>query len=232
MKMRLAAITAFVVLYAGTPASAHRLDEYLQATTISLEKECVGVRVCLTPGVDVFQAVLAEIDTDGDGVISEAERQAYAGRVVRDLSLTVDGKRLPLRPVSSTFGSIDEMKEGLGEIVLEYSAEVPPGDPNRRLVFENHHQSRIAAYMVNCLLPDDPGIRVTGQSRDYEQSFYQLDYVQAGVRRSRPTPAPVSASSSSFRLFLGADAVILFGWLAFLWRRRAGAAERAASSGI
>ncbi|HEY2589918.1 MAG TPA: hypothetical protein VGI81_29510 [Tepidisphaeraceae bacterium] len=220
MKSRLAVIIAVVLLWVGTPAFAHRLDEYLQATTISLGTDRIAVRVCLTPGVDVFRAVLADIDADGDGVISEAERQAYARRVLHDLSLTLDGNRLPLRLVSSTFATIEEMKEGLGDIVLNVDAEVPPGGANRTLVFENQHQSRIAVYMVNCLLPDDPDIRVIAQSRNYEQSFYQLDYVQAGIRSTPPTPAPKSASWSTFRLFLGADGLVVFGWLAFLWQRR------------
>ena len=53
--------------------------------------------------------------------------------------------------------------------------------PNRRLIFENHHQSRIAAYLVNCLVPHDRDIRFVAQNRNQQQSFYQLDYVQAGV---------------------------------------------------
>ena len=42
----------------------------------------------LIPGVAVFSFVLASIDTNGDGVISEAEQRAYAERVLRDVSLT------------------------------------------------------------------------------------------------------------------------------------------------
>ena len=53
MKTRLAAAGA-ILLLAGTPASAHRLDEYLQATTISVEKDRVQAQIRLTPGVAVF----------------------------------------------------------------------------------------------------------------------------------------------------------------------------------
>ncbi len=75
------------------------------------------------------------------------------------------------------------MREGRGEIQLEFNADVPSGGPNRRLIFENHHQRRIAAYLVNCLVPRDLDIRVTAQNRNYRQSFYQLDYVQAQPQR-------------------------------------------------
>jgi hypothetical protein len=180
MKMRLAVAGALLLLV-GTPASAHRLDEYLQATTISVERDRVQAQIRLTPGVAVFRKVLANIDTDADGVISEAEQRAYAERVLRDLSLTIDGHRLQLRLVSLKFAKTEVMREGRGDIELEFDAEVPSGGPNRRLIFKNQHQSRIAAYLVNCLVPRDPDIRVTAQNRNYRQSFYQLDYVQAGV---------------------------------------------------
>jgi hypothetical protein len=181
MKTRLVGFGA-ILLLVGTPASAHRLDEYLQATILSVEKDRVQAQIRLTPGVAVFRKVLANIDTDADGVISEAEQRAYAERVLGDLSLTIDGDRLRLRLVSSKFAKIEEMKEGRGVIELEFNADVPSGGPDRRLIFENHHQSRIAAYLVNCLVPRDPDIRVTAQNRNHRQSFYQLDYVQAGVR--------------------------------------------------
>lgn len=214
MKTRLAAAGA-ILLLAGTPASAHRLDEYLQATTISVEKDRVQAEIRLAPGVAVFSSVLTNIDIDADGVISEAEQRAYAELVLGDLSLTIDGDRLQLRLVSSKFAKLEEMKEGRGEIQLEFNADVPRGGSNRRLIFENQHQSRIAAYLVNCLIPSDPDIRVTAQDRNYEQSFYQLDYVQADVR-SGPQ---ASAWWSSSRGWLGAAALLLLAGFGFVWRR-------------
>lgn len=214
MKTRLAAAGA-ILLLVGTPASAHRLDEYLQATTISVEKDRVQAQIRLTPGVAVFPIVLANIDADADGVISEAEQRAYAERVLGDLSLTIDGDRLRLRLVSLKFAKIEEMKEGLGEIQLEFDADVPGGGPNRSLTFENQHQSRIAAYLVNCLVPRDPGIRITAQNRNYQQSFYQLDYVQADVRSGTQS----SAWWSSSRGWLGAAALLLLAGFGFVWRR-------------
>ena len=100
------------------------------------------------------------------------------------------------------------MKEGLGEIQIEFTADLPRGGPNRRLIFENHHQSRIAAYMVNCLVPRDKNIRIAAQNRNENQSFYQLDYVQAGGR-------------TDLRLLLGTIALILSAGLVVLSRQRA-----------
>jgi hypothetical protein len=45
---------------------------------------------------------------------------------------------------------------------------------------ENHHQSRISAYLVNCLVPKDKDIQIQVQNRNENQSFYQLEYHQSG----------------------------------------------------
>jgi hypothetical protein len=178
MNTRLVAAAA-IILSLGVRASAHRLDEYLQATIISLDKDRVQASMRMIPGVAVSSIVLSGIDTNADGVISETERRAYAERVLADLSLTVDGKLLTPRLISVDFPKVEEMKEGLGQIRIEFAANLSGGGPNRKLIFENHHRSRIAAYLVNCLVPRDRDIRVIAQNRNERQSFYQLDYVQA-----------------------------------------------------
>jgi hypothetical protein len=76
------------------------------------------------------------------------------------------------------------MREGLGTIELEVGADVPRGGRDRRLVFENRHETRIAAYLVNCLVPTDPDIRITAQRRNYAQSVYRLDYRTTWAHRA------------------------------------------------
>lgn len=192
MKTKLIAVAAVISSVAG-PISAHRLDQYLQATLISVEKDHVLASMRLIPGVAVSSAVLASVDTNADGILSNAEQQAYAQQVMRDVSIRIDGKRLSPQLVSVEFPKADEMRAGLGEIKIELSADLPPGGANRKLIFENHHQSRIAAYLVNCLVPRDKDIHVTAQNRNELQSFYQLEYVQAGV----PTDAFAADSSTT-----------------------------------
>lgn len=219
MRMHFVAISGMLLLWAGTPAFAHRLDEYLQATTIAIEKDHVVVRLRLTPGVEVFPKLIGAIDPNRDGIISDGEQRAYAGRVQGDLSLAVDGQPSRLRLVSSSFAKVEEMKEGLGDIALAFEAPIPPGGTARKLTFENRHQRPISVYLVNCLLPDDPDIRVTAQIRNYEQSFYRLDYVQGTVPPVPAASALRSGLSPAFRLFLLADALVLLGWLGILGRR-------------
>ena len=148
MKPRLIAAAA-ILLALAAGSFAHRLDEYLQATILSVEKDRVQASMRLIPGVAVSSRVITSIDTDADGTFSEAEQQAYAQLVLRDLSITVDGKSVSPALVSQTFPSLDELKQGLGEIHIDFTVALPPGGPQRTILLENHHQNAISAYLVN-----------------------------------------------------------------------------------
>ena len=198
---------AGILVLLGAPAFAHRLDEYLQATLISVEKDHIQGFMRLVPGEAVSSTVIAMIDTNG---------RAYANRVLQDLSLKIDGNRLTPRLVSIDVPPTWKMKEGLGEIQLEFSADLPPGPRSRRLVFENHHESRIAAYLVNCLVPRDPNIRIVAQNRNETQSYYQLDFVQAGA----PSDSLSLTWWPATREWLGTAAIFLFALAVRLRRKR------------
>jgi hypothetical protein len=213
MRLSFAAAGA-MLLCTGATAFAHRLDEYLQATMLSVANDRIEAQIRLTPGVAIFPAVFATIDRNGDGLISDAERTAYAERVLRDLSFTMDGHALALRLVSAKIPRTEQMKEGLGEIQLELRADVPRGGPNRRLVFKNHHQSGFSAYLVNTVVPGDLRIRMGAQNRNQDQSVYQLDYVQAGG----PSGPMSFAWWSGDRMWTGAAALLLLARLIWVWR--------------
>jgi hypothetical protein len=181
--MKTRVIAAAAILFSIVcPASAHRLDEYLQAALISVDKDRVELSMRMIPGVAVSGVVLASIDTDADGVISSAEEQAYAEHVLADLSLSFDGVGVRPKIVSLRFPEIRQIREGLGEIQIELAADIPPGGLKRTLVLQNHHQSKISAYLVNSLVPFNPDIQIVAQNRNELQSLYQLDYLQAGAK--------------------------------------------------
>ena len=213
------ALLCAVALFAAAPADAHRLDEYLQATTIALEKGRVHVDVRLTPGVAVFPAIFAGIDSDADGVASDAEQRAYAERVMGELSLSADGARLPLRIVSSTFAPTALLEDGRGQIELRFEAGVPPAGAQRRLAFENGHERRIGVYLVNALVPGDADIRLGAEARSYDQSSYRLDYADASV----PTGGQSLAAWLAPWGWLDGALLALIAGVAFFGRRAVGA---------
>jgi hypothetical protein len=182
------------------PAYAHRLDEYLEATILSIGSDRVDGSMRLVPGVAVSPVVIASIDTNGDGVFSESEQQAYVQRVLNDLVLKVDNHPLTIRFVSASFPSTDQIKQGTGEIQLNFTAELRNGSANRSLIFQNHHQQAIAVYLVNCLVPQDKNIHLAEQIRNENQSFYQLNFVQESGAIRKVSLSSFSGFAGAFRL--------------------------------
>jgi hypothetical protein len=178
VKRLVVTITLFGLIAA--PALAHRLDEYLQATIFSIEPGSVHATMRLVPGVAVAPGVIASIDNDHNGELSPDEQQRYAERVLADLVLKEDGRNLPLHLSSVIFPSVDQMKMGTGEIELAFSADLSAVRGEHQLTFENHHQSGISVYLVNSLVPRNQSLQLETQSRNQNQSFYQLTLADTG----------------------------------------------------
>ena len=107
------------VLLPANEAAAHPIDEYAQNTYIDPAPDRTTLELNLIPGVLVAPQVVALIDTDGDGEISETEGEAYTNEVLRDISLEVDGEPQPLTLASSQFPTPLDMRAGLGTIRLQ-----------------------------------------------------------------------------------------------------------------
>ncbi len=173
---RTARICSIVTLFVlPITARAHRLDEYLQAARLALAPDQVLLKIDLTPGVDVAPAIFALINTDRDGLISEAEGKAYANRLLKDVVLEVDGQPRKLGVIRSQFPSFHEMQEGTGTIRIEARAAWRATPGHHLLFFRNNHQTDLGAYLVNALLPASPEIAITDQHRDSLQREIKLD---------------------------------------------------------
>lgn len=192
-----------VIFPAG--ASAHRLDEYLQATRIAIQRDGIAVEINLTPGAEIADGIVDGIDLDGNDEISEAEAQTYANRVIQSLSLNIDGIARSLGLRDYRVPPLADMRQGEGVIRLHafasHSGEAGP----HQLRFANAHRPDIGVYMVNALIPDDDGIHVTGQSRDMLQKEFSLDYTVS----PRPTTAAFALALPSLIGLAMASAVYL-----------------------
>jgi hypothetical protein len=176
--MRSAFVIACVLLAFGNTAFAHRIDEYLQATILSLAENRVQASMRLIPGVLVAPSVIANIDSNGDGTLSDDEKKSYSQRVLDDLTITVDAKNVRAQLVSWSVPEAAQLRDGLGEIHIEYVLDLPPGSQNRSVIVENHHQNNTSVYLMNVSMPNDPGIHILEQKRNQSQSVYELDYQQ------------------------------------------------------
>lgn len=217
LRLFLLALTLFV---SWAPASAHRLDEYLQATTFSVDRNDLTMRLRLTPGMSVAAAVLAQIDTNGDGAISSLERRRYAERQQARLRLMIDGVPADLRLLSWSLATPVALRNGVGDITLEFTAPITKAG-SHRLVLDHLRADDQAVYLVNTLIPTDAGIQVVAQQRTYDQSRYQLDFniaagtavaLQAGSRDAEVKPAGQAAAPVLITFFWQGVRHILTGY--------------------
>ncbi|HSI15983.1 MAG TPA: EF-hand domain-containing protein [Chthoniobacter sp.] len=167
-------------------ASAHRIDEYLQATLVIIEPGSIRLEINLTPGTDVAAAVLAQIDRNGDGVISAEETNAYGEALKRDLAVALDDRPVDLKLASAQCPSVDELRSGSGIVQIVFT--VPPGvltaQPHR-LEIHNRHLPAMSVYLLNAgqpqffntAPPEAGSIEITAQKRSVNQDTGTIEFI-------------------------------------------------------
>lgn len=178
-----ALLLAGLWLALANSALAHRLDEYLQAARLSVTTNRIDFSLDLTPGVAVADQLLATIDKDRDGLVSEDERATYGQRVLKDLRLQLDEKELALHLVEVSVPMFFEIRNGVGVIRIRASASVGQLATGKHVLhLTNGHLPAISVYLVNALASKDPAVQVTKQTRDELQKEYRLEF---GVNPAR-----------------------------------------------
>jgi len=179
-------VVAAFVLASGAGASAHRYDEFLQATRIGVESDRVRLEMSLTPGIAVAPAAIREIDVNGDGVFSSPERLAYAEAVLKNISVRVDeGPALELALADWNFPAPGMMRNGDAPISITLQAELPRlGSGTHHFRFRNDNATLGSVYLANALVPDTPRIAITSQNRDADQRELTIAFTVRGARPS------------------------------------------------
>ena len=200
MATRLQTILILGLLLSPGSATAHRLDEFLQATFIEVGTNQISLSLSLTPGVDVALQIIPLIDGDQNGLLSPQEIAAYAERVRTELSLTVDSRSQSLVLAGSKFPEVSEMKDGLGVISLQFTAittNLSAG--THRLRFANEHKTNISVYLANALVPESTSIMIGRQVRDFRQTTLEFEFTVAPgtTTAGLPTNSPPIGSASS-----------------------------------
>lgn len=158
-------------------SEAHRLDEYLQATLVSVEPGEVRLKINLTPGVAVADQVIQLIDRDRDGLISTNEATAYAKVLMRELFLRLDQRKVELKLISSNFPTPTELRTGSGIIQIEFYAtagSLPSGA--HKLILENRHLRGLSVYLFNAAQPGSGSVHITRQKRNNSQSLGEIEF--------------------------------------------------------
>ncbi len=205
----IAGLVAAAVAGTAPALSAHRRDQYLQAARLALDPGRVQIELDLTPGIDVADVVLADIDSDRTRTISADEARAYVAIVRGAIGLDVDGTAVPVLVVGERFPAVEAMMRGEGVIRITLAATLPPLPPGvHHLRFRNAHRPDISAYLANVLVPASDLVAVSGQRRDVDQRELVIDY----VLRADP-------SAGARRWLIGGGAgVLLLGAVIWWWR--------------
>src|SRR5688572_3592365 len=177
--MKRALAVAAVLLALAPTLTAHRLDEYLQATRVSLGRTSVVLEIDLTPGATVASGIVAQIDRDRDKTISPAEAKAYGERVFAEIDVELDGHAIDMTLIHVETSTIEEMLHGMGTIQVCGAADVVPvamWRRQRQLHIRNNHHPRSSVYLVNAMIPGDDGTTVVAQTRDATQREARIDY--------------------------------------------------------
>jgi hypothetical protein len=167
----------FGLAFFSSTALAHRLDEYLQATLVTIDPGEIRFQINLTPGVEVADEVLQQMDRDHDGVISTNEASAYCEVLKRDLSVQLDGHKIDFKLTASNFPALAELRTGWGIMQMEFSAPIGPLAPGaHKLSFENRHLPRLSVYLFNAAQPKSASVRIVTQKRNQNQSTGEIEF--------------------------------------------------------
>jgi hypothetical protein len=157
---------------------SHVLDEYLQATLVTIRPDEALLRINLTPGVAVADEVIALMDTNHDGVISTNEAAGYGEVLKRDLKVSVDGRTVDLTVGKVDFPEPSELRTGLGIVQIELRAKLDPlGNGRHRITVENGHLPKLSVYLVNAAQPETSAVQIVAQKRNLNQSVGEIEFV-------------------------------------------------------
>ena len=199
-RLATAAVVTMSIALGAAPASAHRLDEYLQAMRVDVRTGGIVVELDLTPGASIAPAILAVLDP-----VPEDELISNAGSadLIRNFHVTLDARPLALRGWSRVFPSPAELQDGNGVVRLVLEAEFEQSRGSHQVVIDNGYRRDVGVYLANVLRPESGAITITAQRRDPRQQTLVIDY---GVGH----PLLIRASWMAFAALL----------IAFSWYRR------------
>jgi hypothetical protein len=156
---------------------AHRLDEYLQATLVTIEPTRIKLQINLTPGVDIAEHVLTLIDRDRNGLVSTNEAALYSGMLSQDIVVRLDQHKLALKLSAANFPAPTDLRTGWGIIQMEFSATIDRLAPGRhKLTMKNRHLPSLSVYLFNAARPAPESVQITRQKRNQNQSTGEIEF--------------------------------------------------------
>lgn len=147
LKKHLIKLTAIVIiafyLLPIQPAHAHPADLYAHTITINLTQTDMRIEWQVKPGLLLVNFIWNEMDVNQDGSVSEEEGKIWSRSRLEQLTISLDGKSLPLTVDSIKIPStLQAFQAGEEILVFELSAKLSQDANNtQRIVIENGWES-------------------------------------------------------------------------------------------
>ena len=158
--------------------SAHPVDEMVQGAYIMLAPAKIGLELDLTPGSEVVQTLVDAIDLNRDGVLDDAEGQAFGENVIAQSRLHVDEANLPLSIERISMPSSEALIAGSQTIQIFATATRDDGVGEQTLVYENAYAPVKTLRMSNIFLQPGNGwsYEVVGQTHGLDGATLTVDF--------------------------------------------------------
>jgi hypothetical protein len=176
VRARCVAFAVLVTAFGPSEATAHRLDEYLQAARVAVRPDGIRLELDLTPGANIAESVIARIDADGDRRFSGEEGASYARVVLGDVGVWLDGVALAVRLQRVEVSTPQELLDGVGLIRIVATMPTVPIVARHELILRNAHETDRGVFLMNALVPASKNVIITAQSRDRRQQQFRMTY--------------------------------------------------------
>jgi len=161
---------------------AHPVDEVVQGAYLILALGEVRLELDVTPGSQVAGTLLKSLDANADGRITEAEARAYAGRVLAQSTLALDGVAVPWRLDKVSVPPYENLETGNDILKIYAVAKRPDRTGTHSLSYQNRYQPAKSQWTANVFLQPTAGwqYQVTGQQRSDDGRQFTVKYTAGG----------------------------------------------------
>jgi nickel/cobalt exporter len=130
----LAAAATIALLSGSRATSAHPLDQLTQHLFVQLQPTEVRLTVAVGGGMLANELVLAQLDSNGDGAITAAEKSAWLDRWARSLNVSLDGTTLPFNSANAQLSvpPTEDFHLGVSPLLITFAAPLPVNGPAAR----------------------------------------------------------------------------------------------------
>jgi nickel/cobalt transporter (NicO) family protein len=133
-----------LIAFGGEPrtARADPLDQINQYITIDLDPVTTIVSIAMSGGIIANEAVLKQLDTNGDNVASPAEQQAWIKSWVENMHVSLDEHDVAIDPSTVALTLPSDLKDfyyALDPLVVSFPVHMPAqsGEKTHRLTVED-----------------------------------------------------------------------------------------------